>query len=356
MNIFPKLPLLDLNNKTILITGATGSFGNAIIKSLLAYLPQLKSILIFSRDEFKQLQLMNSFSEEQQSKVQFILGDIRDKEAVDAVFKKSVDYVFHAAALKHISFSEVNPNEFIKTNIQASQHIFDACNQNEVEKCVVISSDKAAAASNTYGRTKAEMERLMHQANLQSKCKFAAIRFGNFWASRGSVVPQFIMQFAKKGEVKLFNETSSRFFITLQDAANFALIVLHHMMGGEIFIPKLPSIYIKHIAEAIAGNNINLIKNRKGEKTHEHLLSEPEIRQTLENKSYFILTNNEYDYQIFKTAHKAEAITSLHLLKSDMNTFFLTIEEVKQLVENYKEESLAFFHSLQSLKTHSNKA
>jgi len=348
MNLFDKPANLDLTDKNILVTGGTGSYGSTMLHMLLAHYPSISSLTVFSRDEFKQLELYNQIPEHMKSKVHFVLGDIRDNEAVTAIFKKKIHIIIHAAALKHISFSESNPTEFIKTNIYGSKNIFDAANAFGVEKCLVVSSDKAAAASNTYGRTKAEMERLMHIAQSANKCKFSAIRFGNFWGSRGSVVPQFLVQFAQKNEVQLFNETSTRFFITLEDAVRFSLKAMDTMLGGEIFIPKLPSIYIKHIAQAVAGNAITLITNRKGEKTHENLLAEPEIVQTLENDFCYILTNNDHDLQSFKKAHQASVLTSFALLKSDTNMFKLSLDEVKTLISEYRKKhslSLGLFHS-----------
>ena len=349
MHLFDRPASLDLTNKNILITGGTGSFGSTMLQMILAHYPSIGSLTVFSRDEYKQLVLFNQVPEHLRAKVHFILGDIRDSEAVAAVFKKKIHIIIHAAALKHISFSESNPTEFIKTNIYGSKNIFDAANTFGVEKCLVVSSDKAAAASNTYGRTKAEMERLMHIAQSVNKCQFSAIRFGNFWGSRGSVVPQFLVQFAQKSEVQLFNETSTRFFITLEDAVRFSFKAIDAMVGGEIFIPKLPSIYIKHIAEAVAGKAIALISNRKGEKTHENLLAEPEIVQTLENDFCYILTNNDHDFQLFKKAHQASVLSSFALLKSDTNMFKLSLDEVKSLLAEYRKKhslSLGLFHTI----------
>jgi len=348
MNLFNLPTHFDLTHKNILITGGTGSFGSTMLHIVLKHYPSVGSIIVFSRDEYKQLELYNQLPEHTRSKVHFVLGDIRDSEAVAAIFKKKIHIIIHAAALKHISFSETNPTEFIKTNIYGSKNIFDAANAFGVEKCLVVSSDKAAAASNTYGRTKAEMERLMHDAQNMRKCLFSAIRFGNFWGSRGSVVPQFFVQFAQKQQVQLYNETSTRFFITLEDAVHFSLKVLDRMIGGETFIPKLPSIYIKHIAQAVAGDAIELVKTRKGEKTHENLITEPEIIQTLENDFCYILTNNDHDLQQFKKLYDATVLTSFALLKSDTNAFKLSLDEVKTLIAQYRKKhflSLGQFHS-----------
>jgi len=287
----------NLNNKTILVTGGTGSFGNHIVKKIIKnYKP--KKIIIFSRDELKQFDMANELNAPK-SYLRFFLGDVRDQDRVESALQ-GVDIVFHAAALKHVESSEYNPYECIKTNVIGTQNIIRAALKNNVDKVIFISTDKATNPLNLYGATKLAAEKLIIAANNirgKSRTILSAVRYGNVIGSRGSLIP--ILDKCLKNKTKSVPITDSkmtRFFITLDQGVNFVLSNLNYMQGGEIFIPKIPSVKIIDIAKVYAPNKkIKIIGIRPGEKLHEVLISEDESMNTVETNDRYIILPRFYN-------------------------------------------------------------
>ncbi len=278
-----------LKNKSLLITGGTGSFGNAAVKFLLKK-TEIKKLIIFSRDENKQFEMKNLYNSK---KLRFFLGDIRDESRLDMALK-NVDYVIHAAALKQVPAAEYNPFECIKTNINGTQALILSALKNGVKKIIGLSTDKACNPINLYGATKLCAEKLFINANQYSdtsKTNFSIVRYGNVIASRGSVVPYFkdlILQGKKK--LPLTHTEMTRFFISLNDAVIFVLKGLQRQFGGEIFIPKMPSIYIRDLIRIINKDiGVSITGIRNGEKINEVLCSSDESINLYENKNYYTI-------------------------------------------------------------------
>jgi len=281
--------MLNLKNKTVLITGGTGSFGQSFTEYLLKHnLP--KTIRVYSRDEHKQLEMSRKFSKFSK-KLRFLLGDVRDKERLQRAASQ-VDYIIHAAALKHISSGEYNPTEVIKTNIIGSLNVIEVALDQKVKKTILISSDKACSPVSLYGASKLCAEKLFIDANFYggfAKTVFFVIRCGNFLGSRGSVISIFYEQKDSK-VLTITDPWSTRFWISTEEIAKFALKCLKIAKGGEIFIPKLPSIKITDLAKVIAPEaKHKIIGLRPAEKLHEILISEDESPYVKENKDYYVL-------------------------------------------------------------------
>ena len=278
-----------LKNKSILITGGTGSFGNAALHFLTKKC-KLKKIIIFSRDENKQFEMRKKFN---QKNIRFFLGDVRDEERLSMAFQ-GIDVVIHAAAQKQVPAAEYNPFECIKTNINGAQSVISAAIKNNVKKVVALSTDKACNPVNLYGATKLCAEKLFVNANQLSPTNgtvFSVVRYGNVIASRGSVIP-FFKDLIKRGNksLPLTHIDMTRFFITLNDAVSFIFNVTKTMKGGEIFVPKMNSIYIKDLIKLLNPNiKIKIIGTRPGEKIHEILCSKDETRILYEQKNNYII-------------------------------------------------------------------
>ena len=284
-------------DKKILITGGTGSLGTALTKKLLEL--DVDTVRIFSRNESKQIEMESKFNDE---RIRYFLGDIRDYERLLRA-TENVDIVFHTAALKHVPKIEYNPFESIKTNVIGSQNIIDACIEKNVGKAICISTDKAVSPLNTYGATKLLMEKLFVTANnyLDSKkhpTKFIAVRYGNVFGSSGSVVPKFVEQIKNQKKITVTDNQMTRFSITMNEALDFILKATEFGQGSEIFLPKIKSYTIKTIKESlieILGNfEENIIGIRPGEKLHETLISNDEIRYTWEYNNMYMITNPLY--------------------------------------------------------------
>jgi len=314
-----------LKNKSLLITGGTGSFGNAAVKFLLKN-TEIKKLIIFSRDENKQFEMKNLYNSK---KLRFFLGDIRDESRLDMALK-NVDYVIHAAALKQVPAAEYNPFECIKTNINGTQALILSALKNGVKKIVGLSTDKACNPINLYGATKLCAEKLLINANqysIPSKTNFSVVRYGNVIASRGSVVPYFkdlILQGKKK--LPLTHIEMTRFFISLNDAVIFVIESLKRQSGGEIFIPKMPSICIRDLIRII-DKNIGLFITgiRDGEKIHEVLCSSDEAINLYDNKNYFILYPPYHNKKIGKKVPK-------NFIYSSNSKKFLNFEKIKKII------------------------
>lgn len=281
-----------LNNKTILITGGTGSFGKKMIQVILEnYKPH--KLIIFSRDELKQFEMSQKWNAKKYPCIRYFLGDVRDKDRLIHAFR-NVDYVIHAAALKQVPAAEYNPTEFVKTNIVGAINVTDAALVNNVKKVIALSTDKACNPVNLYGATKLCSDKLFIAANAYSgnSTIFTVVRYGNVVGSRGSVVP-FFKERAKTGVLPITDNRMTRFWITLDQAVHFVLKVLELATSGEIFVPKIPSMKITDLAKAIGPEcEHKIIGIRPGEKIHETLISEDEGRNTIEYRECFIVKQN----------------------------------------------------------------
>ena len=279
-------------NKTILITGGTGSFGKTFVKTLLLNF-NLKKLIIFSRDELKQSEMSNELIS-YKNKLRFFIGDVRDLPRIKLAMK-NVDIAVHAAALKQVPAAEYNPFEVIKTNIIGTQNVIDAIIDSDVKSSIALSTDKAAAPINLYGASKLAADKIFIASNNYSKKKFSVVRYGNVFGSRGSVIPLFIEQ-AKKGIIQITDDRMTRFTITLQQGVNFVIERLAKMWGGEIFVPKISSYRIKDVAKAFAPRaKIVKIGLRAGEKMHEEMITSSDSLNTLEFKKYYVILPTTQD-------------------------------------------------------------
>jgi UDP-N-acetylglucosamine 4,6-dehydratase len=327
------------NNKNILITGGTGSFGRKYTQILLSrYKPN--KIIIYSRDELKQYEMAQEFDK---PCMRYFIGDVRDKDRLIEAMG-DVDFVIHAAALKHVPIAEYNPMECIKTNIDGASNVIQASIKNGVEKVIALSTDKAANPINLYGATKLASDKLFVSANNmvgKKKTRFSVVRYGNVVGSRGSVVPYF-KKLIKNGakELPITDDNMTRFFITLEDGVNFVLKNFERMQGGEIFIPKIPSMKIIDLAKAIAPDmphkNIGI---RAGEKLHEIMCPSDDSHLTLEFENHFVIKptiqfSNICDFSINKLGEKGVLVKQGFEYNSGKNSEWLSSEQLLKMVEN----------------------
>ncbi len=278
-----------LNDKSILVTGGTGSFGKRLVRTILArYKP--RRLIVFSRDELKQFEMQQIFPDSRFDCMRYFLGDVRDKDRLYRAFD-GVDVVIHAAALKQVPAAEYNPIEAIRTNVLGAANVIDAAIDKGVRNVVALSTDKAANPINLYGATKLCSDKLFTAARSYSndRTRFCVVRYGNVIGSRGSVVPVFLRQ-KQSGEVTITDERMTRFVITLDQGVQFVLDSLARMQGGEIFVPKIPSVRINDIAESIAKGCVRkYVGIRPGEKLHEVMVAEDDARNTLEFPNHFAI-------------------------------------------------------------------
>ncbi len=281
----------SLDNKTVLVTGGTGSFGKKLTRIVLEkYKP--KKLIIFSRDELKQFDMAGQFPADKYPAIRFFIGDVRDKERLYRAFD-GVDIVVHAAALKQVPAAEYNPIEAIKTNVLGAANIIEAAIDRDVERVIALSTDKAANPINLYGATKLCSDKLFVSANAYSgeshPTRFSVVRYGNVVGSRGSVIP-FFKRMKETGVLPITDERMTRFWITLEQGVEFVLKSLARMHGGEIFVPKIPSMNIMDLAKAIAPEcEYKFVGIRAGEKLHEVMVPEDDARRTLEYEDHFVI-------------------------------------------------------------------
>ena len=321
---------MSLTDKTILLTGGTGSFGQKFTEVVLRN-HNPKVIRIFSRGEWLQQQMRQKFKD---GRLRFFLGDVRDRERIYRAMH-GVDIVVHAAALKQIDTCEYNPIEAVKTNIDGAVNLIDAAIDNGVSKVMALSTDKAAHPVNLYGATKLVAERLFSQANVYTggrQPRFSLVRYGNVVGSRGSVVPIFQEQIRTTGEITITDERKTRFWISLEQGVNFVIRCIDMMRGGEVFVPKLPSMRITEFAEALApGVKQNIIGIRPGEKLHEVLLCEEEARHALEFEDHFVI-EPESAYWQRPALEGGQEMEPGYSYASDANPESLTPEELRKIV------------------------
>lgn len=330
-----------LDGKTILITGGTGSFGKKMTQVILEnYKP--KKLIIFSRDELKQFEMSQKWSENKYPCIRYSLGDVRDKERLVRAFH-GVDYVIHAAALKQVPAAEYNPAEFIKTNVFGAMNVIDAALYNNVTKVIALSTDKACNPINLYGATKLCSDKLFTASNVYSgldmETIFTVVRYGNVVGSRGSVVP-FFQERAKTGKLPITDPRMTRFWITLDQAVHFVLKIMELSRGGEIFVPKIPSMKIVDLAKAIAPEcELKIVGIRPGEKIHEVLISEEEGRNTIEyNECYVIKPNLAAKAEVRSINDGGCACTEGFRYSSDNNPEHISGNELGLILEQIADD------------------
>lgn len=317
-----------LLNSSVLVTGGTGSFGRALTKRLLQ--SNVRRIAIFSRDELKQLEMKNEFKDE---RLRFFLGDIRDASRLDIALHK-VDYVVHAAALKQVDTGEYNPMEFVRTNVEGSQNVINACIRNGVQRVVALSTDKASSPINLYGATKLTADKLFSAANNYSHAygtTFSVVRYGNVMGSRGSVIPHFKQLAAQGKPFPITDERMTRFWITLDQAVEFVLESFEIMQGGELYVPRIPSMKIMDLAQAIKSDfKYVVVGIRPGEKLHEEMISPDDSRRTLELPNRYLVLPIFAEWGFSSPAGKK--VDDGFSYRSDSNDLWLSIDELKRLI------------------------
>ncbi len=285
-------PMPDLNDKAILITGGTGSFGKKLVK-LISSRWTPRRLVVFSRDELKQYEMAQEFPPQDMPYLRYFIGDVRDQARLEMAMR-DIDYVIHAAALKHVPIAEYNPMECVKTNIMGAENVVNACIRSGVKRVIALSTDKAASPINLYGATKLASDKIFCAANNLSGrdgCRFSVVRYGNVVGSRGSVVPFFKKLVSEGAEfLPITDERMTRFWITLEQGVNFVLSSMELMEGGEIFVPKIPSTRVTDLAKSLAPNLPHkVIGIRPGEKLHETMVAEDDGRSTIEIEDRFAI-------------------------------------------------------------------
>ena len=330
---------LDLNHKSILITGGTGSFGKKFIEVILKRYPDIRRIVVYSRDELKQFEMAQVFSPEKYNAMRYFIGDVRDKERMKRACE-DVDYIIHAAALKQVPAAEYNPMECIKTNINGAANVIDAALDTRVKNVVALSTDKAAAPLNLYGATKLCSDKLFVAANNMSgsrDLKFSVVRYGNVMGSRGSVIP-FFLEKRKTGTLPITDENMTRFNISLEDSVEMVLHALENAWGGEIFIPKIPSYKITELADAIGPDcEKPVLGIRPGEKIHEEMITSSDSYNTVDVGDYYVILPQTFRYTLEEYLSKSNAIMVPpgFVYNSGSNTEWVTKEEIRDLIREH---------------------
>ena len=327
-----------LSNKSILITGGTGSFGKKFIETILDRYPAVKKIVIFSRDELKQSDLRMKYPPGDFPQLRFLIGDVRDKDRVKRACE-GIDVIIHAAAIKQVDTAEYNPTECIRTNIDGAENVIHAALECGVKDVVALSTDKACAPINLYGATKLVSDKLFTAANNikgSKDVRFSVVRYGNVMGSRGSVIP-FFMQKKSEGVLPITHEDMTRFNISLQDGVNMVMYAIEHHLGGEIFVPKIPSYRILDIAEAIAPDcKRRVVGIRPGEKLHEEMITDTDSLNTIDlGKYYAILPSVSFSYSEtdFLEHHKAVKVPFGFRYNSGTNTDWETVDSLKKNID-----------------------
>ncbi len=324
------------NESRILITGGTGSFGKKFISKLLEKFPDINRLVIFSRDELKQWELKQIYPKDKYPQLRFFIGDIRDKERLKKAVK-DVDIVVHAAALKQVPAAEYDPMEYIKTNVLGAENLVNACLESDVKKVIALSTDKAAAPINLYGATKLCSDKLFIAANNVKGAKdiyFSIVRYGNVMGSRGSVIPYFIDK-ANTRSLPITDERMTRFNISLDEGVQMVFWAIDNMLGGEIFVPKIPSYRILDLANAIGPNcEKKIIGLRPGEKIHEEMITSSDSYSTIDIDNYYVIlpSYGEYKKNYIKAGIKFEEVEKEFSYNSGSNKRFLTKEEIIKLI------------------------
>ena len=324
-------------NKNILITGGTGSLGKAITKYLLKHYPTIKKIIIFSRDEQKQFVMAQEFDEKQFPQLRFFIGDVRDCERLKRAFQ-GVDYVIHAAAMKHVHIAEYNPDECVKTNIGGAENVIKAALATDVKRVVALSTDKACAPINLYGATKLTSDKLFVAANNikgSKDIKFSVVRYGNVMGSNGSVIPFFIQKKNTDGVLPITVEKMTRFNITLAGGVNMVIHALENSWGGEIFIPKIPSYRIVDVAEAVGPECKKIVVGiRPGEKIHEEMISSSDSFFTYDLGKYYTIIPQKpiWNLKEYINSTSAVLVPEGFYYNSENNSEWETVDTLRRLI------------------------
>ncbi len=327
-----------LNNKAVLITGGTGSFGKKCTEAILKkYKP--RKLIIFSRDELKQYEMSQVFSTEEYPCIRYFIGDVRDKERLHRAFH-GVDYIIHAAALKQVPAAEYNPFEAVKTNIIGAQNIINVAIDQGIKKVIALSTDKAANPINLYGATKLCSDKLFIAGNSyvgQDHTIFSVVRYGNVVGSRGSVIPFFLKK-KETGILPITDSRMTRFWLTLEQGVNFVLDCLESMVGGELYVPKIPSMNIMDLAKAIAPEcKTEIVGIRPGEKLHEVMISSDDARNTVEFENHYIIKPDfEFFGPRFNHHTSSKPVPENFEYNSGTNPWWLTIDELSRMIKKYE--------------------
>jgi UDP-N-acetylglucosamine 4,6-dehydratase/5-epimerase len=326
-----------LNYRSILITGGTGSFGKMFVKTILKNYPEVSRLVIYSRDELKQYEMSLLYPEKKYPQVRFFIGDVRDYPRFKRACK-GIDIIIHAAALKQVPAAEYNPDEFIKTNIHGAQNVIDAALGSEVKIVIALSTDKAAAPINLYGATKLVSDKLFVAANNikgYKNIRFSVVRYGNVMGSRGSVIPFFLNK-AKEGVLPITHMDMTRFNISLEDGVEIVLWAIENAIGGEIFVPKIPSYKIETVAKAIAPNaKFEYIGIRPGEKLHEEMITESDSYNTIEFEKYYAILSTISKKEEYLKYFNAVEVDKGFTYNSKTNDQWLTVEDVRKLIKTF---------------------
>lgn len=326
-----------LNYKSILITGGTGSFGKKFVEILLEKYPKISRIVIYSRDELKQFEMSQIFSEDKYPMMRYFIGDVRDEFRLKRACE-GIDIIIHAAALKQVPAAEYNPMECIKTNILGAQNVINAALDTSVKVVIALSTDKAAAPINLYGATKLASDKLFIAANNmrgKREIRFSVVRYGNVMGSRGSVIP-FFLEKKKTGIIPITHPEMTRFNISLEEGVELVLFAIMNCVGKEIFVAKIPSYRITDLANAIAPDcRMTTIGIRPGEKLHEEMITESDSFSTIELGKYYIILPSDVNKDIYLKHYNAKPVPSGFKYNSLTNSKFLTVEEIRVLIKKY---------------------
>lgn len=323
-------------NKSVLITGGTGSLGKKLTSHILTNFPEVRKVIIYSRDEQKQFVMAQEYPASQYPQIRYLIGDVRDYERLERAMS-DVDYVIHAAAMKHVHIAEYNPDECVKTNVHGAQNVIDACIKTNVSRVVALSTDKACAPINLYGATKLASDKLFIAANNfkgSKDIRFSVVRYGNVMGSNGSVIPFFIQK-KKEGILPITSERMTRFNISLQGGVDMVMHALEHAWGGELLVPKIPSYRVLDVAEAIGPEcEKPIVGIRPGEKIHEEMITPSDSYNTYDLGIYYTIlpTITPWDLEEFKRAHNAKQVPEGFSYNSGDNEKWETVDSLRELI------------------------
>lgn len=327
---------MNLEGKSILVTGGTGSFGKAFIRRILSEHKKLRKLIVYSRDELKQFEMSQEFNQKDFPEIRYFIGDIRDRDRLKRAFE-GVDIVIHAAALKQVPAAEYNPMEFVKTNVLGAENIIEAALDTKVERVVALSTDKAAAPINLYGATKLCSDKLFVAANNIRgfrDLRFSVVRYGNVMGSRGSVIPFFLKK-KEEGVLPITDPEMTRFNITLDEGVDLVLYAMENAWGGEIFVPKIPSFRITDLAEAVGPEcSSPVVGIRPGEKIHEEMITASDSYSSIDLGAYYAILPQTFRYTIdeYLEKNKAQRVAEGFAYNSGTNESWLGVEDLRRLI------------------------
>jgi len=322
----------------ILVTGGTGSFGKAFVKTVLQHFPDIERLVVFSRDELKQFEMSQIFSPDKYDGLRYFIGDVRDRNRLRRALQ-GIDTIVHAAALKQVPAAEYNPMEFIHTNVMGAENVIEAAMDRGVQRVVALSTDKAAAPINLYGATKLCSDKLFVAANQYAgtEMSLSVVRYGNVMGSRGSVIPYFLEK-ARSGVLPITDTAMTRFNISLQEGVDMVLWALEHALGGEIFVPKIPSYRITDVAEAIGPScKKPVVGIRPGEKVHEEMITSSDSFNTADLGPYYAIlaASGSHTVESYGKHRTAKAVPKGFSYNSGSNPDFLTVEQIRELIRKH---------------------